>query len=442
MDNKVLENYITEMSIALEDEIKALKEGEGGKKVNLIEGQFIYKIGEKYIYKFIIDTELVYIEDTPAQMIIPGGKGKEDKYQVVINNIDANEISLALNENLGNYISEAILIIAPYYLLEILRDKLQEIRDSKIEINDQLLNSLFIEHISSTINNIEDLEQDGLNQQQYEALKSSMEKDITFIWGPPGTGKTYTIGHIIYNFIKQDKKVLIASHTNSTIDTALIKVADVIEDEKLLDGGKIIRVGIPHKENPNLRKMLLENIINDRAQILGLEKEKLEEELKSIENTLSKLNETINFLINLEEKWVNYQELGNKIKHNEELFNQYNLLIRETEFQLKSERENLISIESANFITRLFRRSAEDIKRDINRYKRKIEETRKLSKNIEEGLARDKIRKKDLKKEIQLLKNSIKDNVGDRTKNEIIQEVNILIEKYEKLNEKCCSDKD
>lgn len=44
MDNKVLENYITEMSIALEDEIKALKEGEGGKKVNLIEGQFIYKI--------------------------------------------------------------------------------------------------------------------------------------------------------------------------------------------------------------------------------------------------------------------------------------------------------------------------------------------------------------------------------------------------------------
>ena len=100
MDNKVLENYITEMSIALEDEIKALKEGEGGKKVNLIEGQFIYKIGEKYIYKFIIDTELVYIEDTPAQMIIPGGKGKEDKYQVVINNIDANEISLALNENL------------------------------------------------------------------------------------------------------------------------------------------------------------------------------------------------------------------------------------------------------------------------------------------------------------------------------------------------------
>jgi len=72
MDNKVLENYITEMSIALEDEIKALKEGEGGKKVNLIEGQFIYKIGEKYIYKFIIDTELVYIEDTPAQMIIPG----------------------------------------------------------------------------------------------------------------------------------------------------------------------------------------------------------------------------------------------------------------------------------------------------------------------------------------------------------------------------------
>lgn len=436
MDNKVLENYITEMSIALEDEIKALKEGEGGKKVNLIEGQFIYKIGEKYIYKFIIDTELVYIEDTPAQMIIPGGKGKEDKYQVVINNIDANEISLALNENLGNYISEAILIIAPYYLLEILRDKLQEIKDNKIEINDKLLNNLFIEHTSSIINIIEDLEQGDLNRQQYEALKYSMERDITFIWGPPGTGKTYTIGHIIYNFIKQGKKVLIASHTNSAIDTALIKVADVIEDENLLEGGKIIRIGTPHKENSKLKKMLLDNIINDKAQILGLEKDKLEDESKSIEIILNKLNETVNFFNNLEEKLVNYQEVGEKIKNNEELFNHYIALIKETEIQLKNERENLISIEKANVIVRLFRRSAEEIKRDINRYEQKIENTGKLLKNIERDLAKDNIRKNELENEIQFLKNRIKENVGDRSKNEIIQEVNILIDKYERLNEK------
>lgn len=55
-----------------------------------------------------------------------------------------------------------------------------------------------------------------------------LERPVGFLWGPPGTGKTYTLGAMVARFLFENPqaKVLLFSTTNSAVDQALIKVDD------------------------------------------------------------------------------------------------------------------------------------------------------------------------------------------------------------------------
>jgi len=57
-----------------------------------------------------------------------------------------------------------------------------------------------------------------LNKSQEEAVKASIQNDLTVITGPPGTGKTQVVLNIIANAIINDKKVLFASKNNKAVD--------------------------------------------------------------------------------------------------------------------------------------------------------------------------------------------------------------------------------
>ncbi|MGE5446365.1 MAG: AAA domain-containing protein, partial [Ignavibacteriales bacterium] len=45
----------------------------------------------------------------------------------------------------------------------------------------------------------------NLNEDQLKALNSALGRNLTFIWGPPGTGKTRTIGTIT-EYLYRDKR--------------------------------------------------------------------------------------------------------------------------------------------------------------------------------------------------------------------------------------------
>ena len=68
----------------------------------------------------------------------------------------------------------------------------------------------------------------GINQSQYQAVKNSMENQISVIEGPPGTGKTQTILNIIANLIYNGKSVAVVSNNNSA-------TANVFEKLKQFD---------------------------------------------------------------------------------------------------------------------------------------------------------------------------------------------------------------
>jgi len=82
------------------------------------------------------------------------------------------------------------------------------------------------------------------NGAQMEAIEKAMRCRSLFIWGPPGTGKTDTLGYIIANYLKTGKKVLFASNTNRAVDVGLLSVIRAMKQLQLkVDPHVITRFG-------------------------------------------------------------------------------------------------------------------------------------------------------------------------------------------------------
>ena len=68
------------------------------------------------------------------------------------------------------------------------------------------------------------------NPSQRQAIKLAMREPILYIWGPPGTGKTASIGRMVAEYLRQGKKVLMVSNTNRAVDVSLLSVLQSIKE--------------------------------------------------------------------------------------------------------------------------------------------------------------------------------------------------------------------
>ena len=86
-------------------------------------------------------------------------------------------------------------------------------------------------------------EEAGLSDEQLEALKSVLTSSLSYVWGPPGTGKTqYVLSKAAHILFSQQKRILVLASTNLAVDNALRSI--------LVDGipaDKVARLGIPSK---------------------------------------------------------------------------------------------------------------------------------------------------------------------------------------------------
>ena len=83
------------------------------------------------------------------------------------------------------------------------------------------------------------------DKSQYDAFKAALDKDITFIWGPPGTGKSYTLATIIMALHKMDgERTAVCCLSNVAVDQLVNKVVDIIEvKEPEMPRGEFYRAG-------------------------------------------------------------------------------------------------------------------------------------------------------------------------------------------------------
>ena len=70
---------------------------------------------------------------------------------------------------------------------------------------------------------------DGLEGDQADALERSLGSDLLLVLGPPGTGKTETLGRTVAGLLLAGERVLVLAPTHAAVDTALARVATAAE---------------------------------------------------------------------------------------------------------------------------------------------------------------------------------------------------------------------
>lgn len=81
---------------------------------------------------------------------------------------------------------------------------------------------------------------------------------MTYLWGPPGTGKTHTVARMVQSLVARDYKVAVIAPTNVAVDTAVLAIyRGFLAGGGELPGGYLVRAGHPILEELNDYPVLL-----------------------------------------------------------------------------------------------------------------------------------------------------------------------------------------
>lgn len=267
----------------------------GGRKYKVSNGVQITSQNGVYSYGFELESELFLSDDAPVKLIV--GSQEVEGYVIVCEDF---EIILAVDADFGNSISSAFIAVEPWKLLESLNKRLNQ-----ISRNDKLVVKLLEEGPKLGRQPAK-----NIAKGQSLAKEKAKSSDITIIWGPPGTGKTHTMAEIALDFMKQQKSILVVSHSNVSVDGVLNKVVQMLPAQKkkeLLKQGKILRYGFVRDEelekepyavsfnyvllNHPTEKEKMERLQKEKAKLkntgrFSKEREQVEKELKAIRKYL------------------------------------------------------------------------------------------------------------------------------------------------------------
>jgi|SRR5699024_4667456 len=65
-----------------------------------------------------------------------------------------------------------------------------------------------------------------LNAAQHRAVQRALGCDVTYLWGPPGTGKTEVVSRIVEGYARRGFRVLFTAPTNVAVDQALARACE------------------------------------------------------------------------------------------------------------------------------------------------------------------------------------------------------------------------
>lgn len=82
-----------------------------------------------------------------------------------------------------------------------------------------------------------------LNTRQRRAVEQALGSELTFVWGPPGTGKTEVVATIVEGCYRQGMRVLFLAPTHVAVDQALLRMCDLLAREPEFGSGLVQRAG-------------------------------------------------------------------------------------------------------------------------------------------------------------------------------------------------------
>ncbi|HLL25532.1 MAG TPA: AAA domain-containing protein, partial [Kofleriaceae bacterium] len=133
------------------------------------------------------------------------------------------------------------LVVAPWFLYDRLLQALGELAVERHAVDVAL--RLFGKRPHTRAATTLRCDHAALDASQRAAVQLCSDSDLAFIWGPPGTGKTVTLTHVVEELLAQGQRLLLASTTNAAIDQILAKLSRTTWFAGAVEAGTVIRLG-------------------------------------------------------------------------------------------------------------------------------------------------------------------------------------------------------
>ncbi|MGE7878940.1 AAA domain-containing protein [Peribacillus muralis] len=266
-------NYIKEWQQALQLEILHLKKF----------GSTKYLVSNGHLLNG--DGSFSYYFETGASIKIPVGSIVRLEWGGIkqdgrILSSEGKSIIIVFERSLGDLIGEAFLFHDPWELLEQLITRLDEIKRSKkkrLRIKRLMDPSMLPKHpVSDKQSSVKEL------------YARSKFNPVTFVWGPPGTGKTYTLARTVANHYLQDKKILVLSHSNQAVDVMMAEISSFIKKKERFKEGDVLRYGSRIGETLAIHEDIVTGtLLGKHEPLLVQEKEELAEQKRLLKHDLA-----------------------------------------------------------------------------------------------------------------------------------------------------------
>ncbi|MCG3131997.1 MAG: ATP-dependent RecD-like DNA helicase [Phycisphaerae bacterium] len=264
----------------------------GEQRYELHAGQRVTPEKSPYtIYRFTLADSTLVPEDASGTLDV---EGRQFKATVVAQEYNRVDVQLEAAEALDLHIARALLRVDDLGLLRKLADALDAVA-AETEAVSALTADMF--HPKSNgackaaLPAIPALNR--ITGEQRNVIEQASASDITFVWGPPGTGKTYVIAHLIAALVARGERVLMTSHTHAAVDQSIYETVkpDVgpLADSDFEREGKIVRIG--RVTNPKVPEAVrLDRIVERRAQEIQSEISELQRRAAPLSATRAPLN--------------------------------------------------------------------------------------------------------------------------------------------------------
>lgn len=243
-----LTGMLAEFRDALEEEMDHVQKN-GLSSMQLFGGKPMGRRGTDLWYRFQVQYAPSLPADTPCKLVIG-----QEQFEATVISFEENAIVVSTKKPLPDTIGKARLENGSAVLMEQLIKRIEANAQKENPAGRRMIPSDGSVYTAQKVFDYRDLTRHpGNTPSQNNAIQSALSYDITYIWGPPGTGKTTVIGQIIDELYQHDRSVCVVAHTNTAVDGAMEKADKTYAQSNPDDDANypILRIGTPTRPLPD-----------------------------------------------------------------------------------------------------------------------------------------------------------------------------------------------